>query len=77
MNQRWEAHNAEALQSRHKQKATPLEYAHEALEKWAQVDRGSRSVLKQCNPHTVLEMEMQILDEEEKVHWIFLIMVLA
>ncbi|GMH37447.1 hypothetical protein BSKO_05320 [Bryopsis sp. KO-2023] len=63
---KWELHNAEGLKENKKQKVGPLEYAHEAMEKWAFVDKRSRFALKRTNPHTVLEKEMEILDLQEK-----------
>lgn len=63
---KWELHNAETSKHSKKLKVGPLEYAHEAMEKWAFVDKGSRFALKRTNPHTVLEMEMEVLDLQEK-----------
>uniref|UniRef100_A0A383VNR7 R3H domain-containing protein n=1 Tax=Tetradesmus obliquus TaxID=3088 RepID=A0A383VNR7_TETOB len=68
--QRWEQHNQEQQQQQQQQhRPGTLITRHEqqeaaaaaALDRWRAVSRSARSALKKANVHSVLELEMQLL----------------
>lgn len=75
--QRWEQHNSEQQdqQQRHNTPAGPLTQhqqqaaaAADALDKWRAVGRSARAALRKANVHSVLELEMQVIEVMEQVN---------
>jgi hypothetical protein len=69
--QKWAEHNEEQKQAARQQQAQlhPQQHsgASHALACWARVSRSARQALRKANVHSVLGLEMPMLDLIEKV----------
>lgn len=61
--QEWE----DAVKSRKTSKLKPERASQLALKKWGRISQGGRRLLKHADPHTILGLEMPILDFKDRV----------
>eukprot|EP00877_Chromochloris_zofingiensis_P002422 jgi/Chrzof1/12180/Cz06g24060.t1 len=64
--QKWSAHNQELQQHASSSTATQPSLAAEAIRCWRGVGRAARAALKRANVHSVLELEMQMVELMER-----------